>query len=667
MSSTDIIGGVTVENPYRWLEEDADPAVVEFQARADARTVAELKASPHRAAVEAAVRSTFDDLFTYAAPQRFGGAWFRPVLPPGRAAQVLEVSDSPAARGRVLVDPSVEAPDATIGLWQPSPDGSLILVGINKDGPLQFRVLRVADGSLVRDFGAMPGTAIFAWAPDNTGFYTHVPAMKAGADGEPRPGSEVVWQPLEGAAEPQGLDFDHPLAWPLLSPDGRWLMVLCDQTGPRPRWVKRQEGGAWVRFLPDSTSMYKGAIIGDEYWAITDDLSGWCRLVAIPLATPNDAATWRELKPADEGTKLCSITRCGDYVALSSIEGGTMRLRSLDLTGKVLGEVALPGKGGFGKIGVGFIMSILADIVAPDGDGCTFVHSTLERGPGVYRADLASRTIAEVIAPEHVLEGRSLEQYTAEGPDGPVLYWVMRKTSTPLDGAAPVIVTGYGGFNAPWIPCYSAFGAAWTELGGVWVHAHLRGGGEQDKDFWHAGRMHRKQGTFDDLYAVLEDLQGRGFAAPEKTGVWGSSNGGLLVANAVVQRPELIAAAIAEVPITDLMQIRKDPMTLGICMADYGNPDNPADAPFLHAISPCHHVREGARYPALLCDAGAHDTTCPPWHSRKFAAAVEAASASGRRTLLRVREGAGHNQMTTELAMERLVEELTFLCDELTA
>jgi prolyl oligopeptidase len=344
-----------------------------------------------------------------------------------------------------------------------------------------------------------------------------------------------------------------------------------------------------------------------------------------------------------------------------------MRLRALDLAGADLGEVELPGKGAFGKTGIGHILSILGDIVAPDRDGCTFVHSTLERGPGVYRADLATRTVEELIAPDHVLEDRTVEQLSVEGPNGPVSYWIMRKASTPLDGSAPVIVTGYGGFNVPWIPYYSAMAAPWTELGGVWVHCHLRGGGEQDKAFWQAGRMHRKQGTFDDFAAIIGDLHARGCAVPEKTGIWGSSNGGLLIAATVVQHPELIGAAIAEVPVTDLMQIRRDPVTLSICMADYGNPDDSADAPFLHAISPCHHVREGVRYPALLCDAGAHDITCPPWHSRKFAAAIQAASASNRRVLLRVRQGAGHNQMTSELAIERFVEELTFFVDELTA
>ena len=100
-------------------------------------------------------------------------------------------------------------------------------------------------------------------------------------------------------------------------------------------------------------------------------------------------------------------------------------------------------------------------------------------------------------------------------------------------------------------------------------------------------------------------------------------------------------------------------------MADYGNPNDPADAVALRAYSPYHNVRQNVRYPALLCDAGTHDTTCPPWHSRKMVAAIQDANTSGLRTLLRVREGAGHNQMTTELSIERDIEELTFFSDEL--
>lgn len=667
MIFSDTIGGVVVADPFRWLEDDADPAVIDWQANADRLTQAELGASPHAAAAAAAVRATYADLFTFAAPQHFGATWFRPVLREGGAGVVLEVSDSPTAQGRVLVDPAADGPDCSLMAWQPSPDGRLVLAGINVGGLMHLRLLDVADGRVVRDFGAGAPRILHAWAHDNSGFFFQTMGMTTGADGQSMPETQILWQPLEGEPERQPLALDHPVAWPVVSADGRWVGVFADQTAPRLRWVRRVDGRDWVRVLAEETAMYKGAFVGDELWAITDDLSGWCRLVAIPLASCDDRSTWRELLPAREEIKLASITRCGDRMAVSTIESGTMRLRSLDLDGRDCGEVDLPGEGAFGHTGVGHIMSILGDIVCPDGDACTLVHSTLARGPGVYRADLVALKAETLIAPEPAPADLAVERFTAEGPQGPVAYWVLRKGSTPLDGSAPVIVTGYGGFNVPWIPYYSAMGAAWSELGGIWVHCQLRGGGERDKAFWQAGRMHRKQGTFDDFFAAISDLQARGLARPERTGVWGSSNGGLLVGATVTQRPELIRAAVAQVPILDLLQCRKDPGTVGICMADYGNPDDPTHAPVMHAYSPYHRVREGVGYPALLCDAGAADVMCPPWHSRKMVAAVEAATASGRRTLLRVRAGAGHNQMTTDHAIARDIEELTFFCDELTA
>jgi prolyl oligopeptidase len=493
--------------------------------------------------------------------------------------------------------------------------------------------------------------------------------MKMLDDGQVIPQFEIWWQPLAGDAEHQPTELDFPFGWPFVSADGRWVVIMANQTAPRPRWIKRIDGGEWTRVLADVDShtgpMYKGRVVGDDFWAITSDTSGWARLVAIPLASFDDRGSWREVMPAREEIKLVSLTPCGDHVALSTIEGGVMRLKSLDREGNDLGYLPLPGDGAFGLMGFGFIAAIMADIVGPDGDGCVFVHSSLKSGCGVYRADLAALTVEELEPSAHPLDDRELERLTANGPNGPVTYWVMRKGSTPLDGTAPAIVTGYGGFNAPWIPSYSAIGAAWTELGGLWVHTQLRGGGERDTEFWHAGRMHRKQGTFDDMFAVLEDLHARGYTTPGRSGVFGSSNGGLLVSAVVTQRPDLVGAGVAQVPICDLVNLSRDPVPMNIVKADYGDPNLPEDAAVMRAYSPVHRVRPGTRYPALLADAGADDTTCPPWHSRKLVAAVEEANTSNRRIRLRVREGTGHNAMTKQLFIERDIEELTFFYDEL--
>lgn len=663
--TSEIIGGVSVQNPFRWLENEDDPAVSSWQDKADQVTVRELASSPNAAKVADAVRATFEDIFSFAAPRRVGTVWLRPVVPEGRTGIVLQVSESPDSDGRILVDPVADGPNATLAVWSPSPDAKVLVTGIARDGATNFRILNIDDGSVRRELWQRVATSFIAWAPDSSGFYFQAVGMLAASDGSLTSQYQIWWQPLEGEAVQEDIELDHQGAWPVVSADGRWTAVMVGQLAPRPHWMKRAGDDEWRRFLPDSTAMYKGVFVGDEYWAVSDDTSGWCRLVAIPLETSDDHSTWRELVPPREERKLATVTLCGERVALTTFEGGVMKLRVLDLTGADQGEVDLPGEGSYGRSALGHIYAMLGDVVTPDGNGFTFVHSALDQGPGIYRVNLIDRSVEVLTPAAHVLEDRLIERFTVEGPHGPVAYWVMRKASTPLDGSSAAIVTGYGGYNIAHPPHYSPMGAAWTELGGVWVHAQLRGGGDRDNEFWFAGRMRRKQGTFDDFHSVVQDLQNRGFADPERTGVWGTSNGGLLVGASITQWPELIRAAVAQVPILDMMQLRKDPLTRGVAMVDYGNPDDLEDAPVMHAYSPYHAVRHGIRYPALLCDAGSDDLTCPPWHSRKMVAAVEEATTSGFRVRLRVRKGTGHNHMRTAQFIEREIEEVTFFYDEL--
>jgi prolyl oligopeptidase len=199
----------------------------------------------------------------------------------------------------------------------------------------------------------------------------------------------------------------------------------------------------------------------------------------------------------------------------------------------------------------------------------------------------------------------------------------------------------------------------------VWVHAHLRGGGEFGEQWWRDGRLGHKQHTFDDLFAVAEDLVRRGVTTPTQLGMTGSSNGGLLAGAAIAQRPELFRAVVPQVPLLDALGCRRDPHSVAIAIADYGNPDDPEHATWLLSWSPYQNLRDGVAYPAVLLDAGENDTACPPWHSRKFAARLREQSNSGRPVLLRVRAESGHSTMTEAQMAERDAEELAFLADEL--
>jgi len=231
-------------------------------------------------------------------------------------------------------------------------------------------------------------------------------------------------------------------------------------------------------------------------------------------------------------------------------------------------------------------------------------------------------------------------------------------------GPRPTVLYGYGGFNVNVTPGFSSRALAFVEAGGVWVTAVLRGGGEYGESWHRAGMLEKKQNVFDDCIACAEALVLDGTTTSEKLAVMGGSNGGLLVAAVVTQRPSLFRAGAALVPLTDMLRYHL--FRLGaFWIPEYGSPDDPAHAAFLRAYSPYHNVKDGERYPAMLFTSAESDTRVDPLHARKMAARMADAS-SQRPVLLFVESHAGHGQgkPTSKLA-DDLVMQLAFLFREL--
>jgi prolyl oligopeptidase len=664
------IGGVSYVDPFVWLEHNDDPEVRAWQDAQDERARAYLSSVPDQERLRSTVERGFVNMFAYYAPQRFGDKWWRQVVPAGKRLPVLEMADTPTGAGRVVLDLNALSGEKTLllVLWKPSPDNRRLAYVFSEGGASvsHLRVLDIESGELLIDGLPLHHALFTAWLPDSSGFYTNAMEMDAGPDGLPVARSAVYLVRLDGS-EPERQVSDLPLgvAIPMVSPDGRWVTVSADYLNPRPFYIKVLRGGDWQPFLGDQSGSFKGVVIGDRYICITDDAAPRGRLISIPLATPADRSTWTELIPAGEA-KLASITAVGERIILVDFVDAAARIRVLRPDGSVESEVPLPGNGGVGKFALQFILSFMDDIVAGGKDECTFVYSSLTQAPTVYRYDLNASRLETLVPPKLAIEGAATTEHHATSKDGTaILYRVAALGNDDLSAPRPTIIYGYGGYNVSWLPAYMSLAAAWVALGGVFVHTHLRGGGEFGTEWWQGGRMHTKQNTFDDLLAVAEDLIRRGITSPDMLGVFGSSNGGLLAGVALTQRPDLFRAALPQVPILDLLRMKIDPDVLAIALADYGNPDDPADAPVLFAHSPYHNVREGTSYPAVLLDCGANDTTCPAWHARKFAARLQECTTSDHPILLRVREGTGHNAMTDADFVERDVEELAFFAREL--
>ncbi|HWZ62682.1 MAG TPA: prolyl oligopeptidase family serine peptidase [Steroidobacteraceae bacterium] len=215
------------------------------------------------------------------------------------------------------------------------------------------------------------------------------------------------------------------------------------------------------------------------------------------------------------------------------------------------------------------------------------------------------------------------EQFFATSKDGTrVPYFVTR--SRKLEGPAPTVLYGYGGFEISLTPNYSAnFGMLWLTRGGVFVVANIRGGGEYGPAWHQAALLENRQKAYDDFQAVAADLLKRGITTAAKLGIMGGSNGGLLVSANMVERPELFGAVVCQVPLIDM--IRYTHIGAGASWeAEYGDPEKPADRAWILKYSPYQNVRKGQRYPPVFFVTATSDDRVTPVHARKMAARMEA-------------------------------------------
>ena len=565
------------------------------------------------------------------APVRGGAHWFRVDSGP------LVVADSPTGTGRVLVDPG----ESSLDWFFPSPRGTRVAYGLSSGGDEQsvLHVVETETGEVLSDRILFTSNATVAWLPDETGF-----AVNAGTAPDFERVDKVLLVHRLGQAEPsrpEPLEVREPYCvYPQVSEDGRYLVAVTSEVEPRADWIRELPTGPWRPFLLEVDGTCNGAFDGDTYVAVCTERAPRGRLVRIPVATATDRDTWTELIPEGD-LVLRLVQRAGELLVVGALRDCCSVVLLLAPDGRVE-EVELPAAGLVSR-SAGHSVSQPATAndgagVAGDDEGFSFVLGAPDRSAGLYRYERASGRVDELRAPE-TLFPFVVTRLTATAPDGaPVGYEVVHRLD--LEPASlPTVVYAYGGWNVALVPGSLGANAHLVEAGVALVLAHIRGGGEEGMGFHRDGVLEQKQHSYDDLYAVAEDVAARGIADPARVAVLGGSNGGLMVAVAVTQRPGLWCAACSLVPVTDMLRYNVSPYG-ETGLREYGDPADPAAAEVLGAYSPYHNIRAGQDYPTTLVVAGANDMRCPAWHGRKFVARLQA-EASGGPFLLRVM-GGGH-------------------------
>jgi prolyl oligopeptidase len=663
----DVLAGVAFPDPYRWLEDDTSE-VRDWQSRQAGLASGTVRQWPHYEHLKERV-AWFSGSRPFTLLRPAAGQWFRTEMPDGAAQSVAVVADCPAGKGRTLFDPQVENPAKPPFLsWiSPSPDGRILALGLCDDGSENntIRLVEVKTGALLPDpptqtlmDGWLGGAQ---WLADSSGFYF---VALTGTTHEFRQSAFFYDLTSTGPARPinvplpsDGLGY-HGIQ---PAPGGRWLVALQRQLNPIPVAVLdlHAENGQWRSFITDLDGTVTGRVVGDRYIAATDIGAPRGRVVAIPLmsTTPNDPATWEELVPESDAV-IRTVLPVGDKFYVAGFTDTYAHVRIFAMDGASAGEVPLPGRGAL--IDHGPMSS------APAHDEFLFSFSTLTSSWGMYSHKPGQTEVKTVLAPEISIANAVVEDHWATSADGTQIpYHVVRLEGGVSPPSRPALLYAYGGFNAPWVPQYPGSMAAFVEAGGLFVHCHLRGGSEFGRDWWEGGRLKNKQNCYQDLYAIAEDLTARGVTRRDVMAVTGSSNGGLMAGVAVAQRPDLWRVVVPRVPFFDIIGGCRDPYGRYAVEFDYGDPDDAAEVRRMAQFSPYQMIEDGIAYPAVYIDAGDTDPRCPPWHSRKFAARLQAAQVGDAPILVHVWDNAGHGIATARhLQIEINSEWLAFVMQQ---
>ncbi len=669
----DELHGTPVPDPYRWLEDPDDPRTVAWLAQQREITAHERAGWTTREPFAERVERLLG-AGTISPPYWRGERRFLMRREPGQQFAVLYVVEGDVER--VLIDPIALDPDGltTLDAWQPSKEGDLLAYQLSAGGTEEslLHVMDVATGETVDGPIDRCRYSPVAWNVGGESFY-YVRRLPP----EELPESEQgfhrrVYRHRVGAPTDEDvLVFGAGMTMTNyygveVSRDGRWLQVSASE-GTEPRndlWVadlaaSSLDAPAFTLVQGDVDAQTGLTFLRDGRVLVSTDLDAPRGRAAVTTPGAWSPSSWVDLVPEDPDSVLDSVTildgaeldedrllvvRTGHGVARMSVH------RADD--GSFLRDVPLPGAG-----------TVSGPVERIDGGPvCWFVFTDHTTVPTIYAYDARTDAVTLHVRPPGSVEvpevhSRQVVYRSIDGTE--VRMFVLSPTAEP-DHPRPTVLYGYGGFGIPMSPGYSAAILAWVEAGGVWAVAGIRGGGEEGEDWHRDGMLAKKQNVYDDFHAAAQWLADAGWTDADHLGIYGGSNGGLLVGAAMTQRPDLVNAVVCVAPLLDM--IRYTTSELGpTWTVEYGDPEISEQFGWLHAYSPYHRVVDGTDYPATMFVVFDNDTRTDPMHGRKMCAAVQHATSGDRPVILRTEGDVGHGARSLSRAVDETADTLAFL------
>jgi len=658
MRVIDIYHGTKVRDPYRWLEKPDSPDTQAWVAKQNELTSAFLAEVPSRDQI----RSRLTNLMnypSYSVPSKHGGRYFFWKNDGLQNQFVLYTQETLEDQPRIVINPNSLSSDGTIAVTATaiSKDGRLLAYTLSRSGSNQQEI-RIRNIESAQDYNETLQWCQFsqiAWKHDGTGFFYNR---------LPNPGTVpteyhnryywVYWHKLGTPQSQDELIYKDPNGTafsPLITQDGKFIIL---QPLYRPAYTKNriyyrpvEVDGPFVKLLDQADARYE--FIGNVesvFYFHTDLDAQRGRIITIDTNSPA-RDNWRTIIPETDDV-IDSVALVNNSLVVAYMHDVYHQMKIYTLNATFIAEIPLPALGTVASLsGAQYDTQMFFSF-------CSFLFPTTN-----YRYDFSTGEldILQKLEIDFDFSGYETKQVFLHSRDGTrIPMFITHRKDLPLDANNPTILYGYGGFNVNSMPFFSSSLLLWLQMGGVYAVANIRGGREYGEAWHQAGMLDKKQNVFDDFTAAAEWLIENKYTNPRKLAMHGGSNGGLLVAACMVQRPDLYGAVVCRVPVIDMLRYHKFTTAAGWAW-EFGNAEASVEQfKYLYAYSPLHNIKSSIEYPPILVTSADTDDHVVPAHAKKFVATLQAKAAGANPILLRIETKAGHGRGKP---MSKIIEEET--------
>jgi prolyl oligopeptidase len=675
---TDTYFGTQIVDPYRWMETPNNPDLAAYLKAQSERTRAILDAIPGRKALLARLNALVDTVTSSSGVVRRRNATFYQRITPESNLAKLYVRMAGESE-RVILDPATLATGGrhfAITGFTPSDDGRLVAVKLTPDGSEPAAFTRIYDVATAR---ALPDTlersdfGVTGWRGDGKAlYYLRFQALPPNAPrtalyanvrtfvhvmGTPQTADRAVFG---SGLSPAVAISENEFAVAGVDPSSNYafgLLINGVQREKRLYVAPKSEldsgKAAWVKVFDYADQVTDATGRGDDIYLVSHKNAPRFQILKTSAAHPDVANATVIIAPSNRVVDSAAAAKDALYVF--ERENGIARVVKVDYASGAVAEIPLPVAGTLGDATAdpqypGFIAKLESWTVAPQ----WFAYDPATGSLANTNLDPPSPVDYSAITSEEV---------QVRARDGVMIpLSIVHRKDLQRNGANPTLLYAYGSYGISSSPSFSPSRLAWFEHGGVFAVAHVRGGGENGEEWHLAGKDANKTNTINDFIDCGKWLVDNKYTSPAKLGGRGGSAGGITMGGAITRAPQLFAAILDEIPVSDQLRIEFSPNGPPN-IPEFGSVRTAAGFKNLFATSAVQHVVPGTKYPAVMVTTGANDPRVDPWQAAKMAATLQAYSGGDRPILLRVDYSGGHGLIgaTKSQGAELTADEYSFL------